>query len=274
MRFRSFMRSIFGLAFLLLFLLNALARPALAQSDEASSPDVKHPKLKVSPKPPLSFGEETVGLTSPTQTVTLFNQSGSFAIPLTSIRVKAPFVKANTTNCGTGVPAGGSCDINIAFKPTVPGKVDLNRGLTIAGAFKNTPLFYALRGTGVSGPTPTATPSATSTSTPIPGPGHIAVNRKAINLAAAPNSTASASITITNTGVGTLTANLTSPKHEPPLSEVGGGSGITIAPGAIHNVIVVFSPTKKGSTSDLILITSNDPNHKKAIKVKVKAKSK
>jgi sugar lactone lactonase YvrE len=128
--------------------------------------------------------------------------------------------------------------------------------------------------TATSTPTPTATPSATPTSTPIPGPGHIAVNRKAINLTAAPNSTASASITISNTGVGTLTANVTSPKHDPPLSEVGGGSGITIAPGAIHNVIVVFSPTKKGSTSDLILITSNDPNHKKAIKVKVKARSK
>src|ERR1700722_1423944 len=93
MRFRSFIRSIFGLGFLLLFLLTAVGRPALAQSDEASSPDVKHPKLKVSPKPPLNFGEETVGLTSPTRTVTLFNKSGSFAIPLTNIRVSAPFVK-------------------------------------------------------------------------------------------------------------------------------------------------------------------------------------
>ena len=121
--------------------------------------------------------------------------------------------------------------------------------------------------------TATATRSATPTSTPT-GPGHIAVNRKAINLSAAPNSTASASITISNTGVGTLIANVTPPKHDPPLSEVGGGSGIPIAPGAIHNVIVVFSPTKKGATSDLILITSNDPKHKKPIKVKVKAKSK
>ena len=36
MRFRSFLRSIAGLAFLLLFLLTAFARPALAQSDESS----------------------------------------------------------------------------------------------------------------------------------------------------------------------------------------------------------------------------------------------
>ena len=71
-----------------------------------------------------------------------------------------------------------------------------------------------------------------------------------------------------------MIANVTSPKHDPPLSEVGGGSGIAIAPGAMHDVIVVFSPTKKGTTSDLILITSNDPSHKKAIKVKIKARSK
>ena len=122
--------------------------------------------------------------------------------------------------------------------------------------------------------TPTATPSATPTSTASPGPGHIQVNRKAISLAAAPNATASASITITNTGIGTLTVNVSSPRHNPPLSEMGGGNGISIAAGMMHNVVVVYSPTKKGTTSDLISITSNDPSHKKVIKIKVKAKSK
>ena len=84
---------------------------------------------------------------------------------------------------------------------------------------------------------------------------------------------ASASITITNTGIGTLTVNVTSPRHNPPLSEMGGGNGISIAAGMMHKVVVVYSPTKKGTTSDLISITSNDPSHKKVIKIKVKAKS-
>ncbi len=128
--------------------------------------------------------------------------------------------------------------------------------------------------TATSTSTPTATSSATPTSTASPGPGHIKVSRKAVSLAAAPNATASASITITNTGNGTLTVNVTSPRHNPPLSEMGGGNGISIAAGMMHNVVVVYSPTKKGSTSDLISITSNDPSHKKAIKIKVKAKSK
>jgi sugar lactone lactonase YvrE len=196
-------------------------------------------------------------LTSNTTADGVFGTCGSF----TSFACSG--VSANSLKNPTGVAVDALGNLYVADNQN--NRV-LSYGMPLANA---TPTA-----TATPTPTATATPSATPTSTPIPGPGHIAVNRKAINLAAAPNSTASASITISNTGVGTLTANVTSPKHDPPLSEVGGGSAITIAPGAIHNVIVVFSPTKKGSTSDLILITSNDPNHKKAIKIKVKAKSK
>jgi hypothetical protein len=66
---------------------------------------------------------------------------------------------------------------------------------------------------------------------------------------------------------------VTSPKHRPILTELGGGNGIPIGPGGTHNVTIVFSPAKKGSTSDLILITSNDPKHKE-IKIKIKATAK
>jgi hypothetical protein len=47
-----------------------------------------------------------------------------------------------------------------------------------------------------------------------------------------------------------------------------------IGPGGSDNVTIVYAPTKKGSTSDQIVITSNDPAHKKPIKVKLKGKSK
>ena len=53
MRFnKSFARSLAGLTFSLLLLLAAFARPALAQSDDATSPDSKTPfsKLSVAPK--------------------------------------------------------------------------------------------------------------------------------------------------------------------------------------------------------------------------------
>jgi len=58
------------------------------------------------------------------------------------------------------------------------------------------------------------------------------------------------------------------------LTEIGGGAGIVIPAGGHIDVMIVYSPTHKGSTKDFILITSDDPTQKKAIKVKIKAKSK
>jgi HYDIN/CFA65/VesB family protein len=86
--------------------------------------------------------------------------------------------------------------------------------------------------------------------------------------------TASASITITNTGNGALSVSVTPPKHSPPLTEIGGGNGIEVAPGKAYTVTIVFSPTKKGSTNDQILILGDDPKQKKPVKVRIKAKSK
>ena len=86
--------------------------------------------------------------------------------------------------------------------------------------------------------------------------------------------TASASITISNTGTGPLTANVTAPKHNPPFTEIGGGSEIVIDAGGNYEVTIVYSPTKKGSTSDQIVITSAGTDQKKAIKVKIKGRSK
>ena len=86
--------------------------------------------------------------------------------------------------------------------------------------------------------------------------------------------TASATITIANTGTGPLEANVTAPKHSPPFTEIGGASGIWIGPGDSVKVTIVYSPTKKGSSSDQIAITSIGANQKKPIKLKLKGKSK
>lgn len=44
--------------------------------------------------------------------------------------------------------------------------------------------------------------------------------------------------------------------------------------GGNYEVTIVYSPTKKGSTSDQIVITSAGTDQKKAIKVKIKGRSK
>ena len=73
---------------------------------------------------------------------------------------------------------------------------------------------------------------------------------------------------------GPVDRQYSSPKHTPPFSELGGGSGITIGPGSSQVVTIVYSPTKAGSTHDQIVITSTGAKQKKPIKVKLKGKSK
>lgn len=47
-----------------------------------------------------------------------------------------------------------------------------------------------------------------------------------------------------------------------------------ITGGGNREVTIVYSPTKKGSAGDHIVITSDDPTQRKAIKVKIKGKAK
>jgi len=47
-----------------------------------------------------------------------------------------------------------------------------------------------------------------------------------------------------------------------------------IEPGSSVKMTIVYSPTKKGSSSDQIVITSIGAKQKKPIKVKLKGKSK
>jgi len=42
----------------------------------------------------------------------------------------------------------------------------------------------------------------------------------------------------------------------------------------MSTVTITFSPTRKGSTKAQFKITSDDPTHRKAIKVKIKANAK
>src|SRR5208337_4869381 len=161
----------------------------------------------------------------------------------TATRTATPTATATKTATPTATATGGT--------PTATA--------TATATKTATPTATATGGT----PTATATATATKTATPTP-----------TATGGTPTATASGSITISNTGTGPLTANATAPSHNPPFSELDGGSGITIDAGATHEVIIEYSPTSKGSTSDQILITSNDPKQKKAIKVKIKGKSK
>ena len=92
----------------------------------------------------LTFGNQTVGTSSPAQSVTLSN-SGSAALSISSFAITGDFGQAN--NCGSSLAAGSSCTINVTFTPTAAGT--RNGTLTITDNASNGPQTVSLTGTGV-----------------------------------------------------------------------------------------------------------------------------
>ena len=91
----------------------------------------------------LRFGLQLVGTVSPAQEVTLSN-TGPITLTISSITASGDFVAQN--NCGSTLPAGESCTIRIAFKPTDKG---IRTGdVTITDNATDSPQVIALTGTG------------------------------------------------------------------------------------------------------------------------------
>src|SRR5580698_3186103 len=186
----------------LLFLLMAFARPALAQSAEHAK--VKAPKLSFSPGK-LNFGDENVGVTSASKTVTVTNHSTTTAVSIASIVVSSPFIAVGGT-CGSSIAAADSCTVEVAFKPTATGKVKKKKGLTFTDSAQKSPQHVVqLLGQALAGatPTPTATPTGTHTATPTATP---TATRTAT---ATPTSTGSEVPTRTATATATATRTAT-----------------------------------------------------------------
>ena len=97
----------------------------------------------------LSFGALSVGRTSTPQTVTVSN-TGNAALAFSAIAATGPFTTTDT--CGGGVPAGGSCAVNVSFAPAGAGAA--TGTLTITSNAAASPQSVALGGSGVLANTP------------------------------------------------------------------------------------------------------------------------
>jgi len=95
-----------------------------------------------------SFGNENVGSTSSSQSVTVTNP-GSGAVSMSSIGVTGPFGESN--NCGTSLAAGATCTVGVTFSPTAAGSA--SGTLSVNSSAPGSPLTVALSGTGVSSTT-------------------------------------------------------------------------------------------------------------------------
>ena len=96
-----------------------------------------------SPTTPLNFKKQTVGTTSPPQTVTLTN-SGSTALTISSMKSTGQFGMSST--CGTSVAPGANCAINVTFSPQSKGPK--SGTVTLRDSASSKPQVIELSGTG------------------------------------------------------------------------------------------------------------------------------
>lgn len=191
----------------------------------------------------LAFGDQTVGTTSPPQTVTLSN-FGSSALPINGISIVetsataqgvAPPEFAQTNNCGTSLPGNSSCPIQITFTPQAAGNwsASLNVGYQGPSSPQNVPLT----GTGASAPTVSLTPSSMMFTTQL------------INTTS-PQQTA----TLTNTGTQTVTINSIS--ATPPFAQTNNCPS-TLNENASCQIQVTFTPTGPGNAPGTLSVSDN-----------------
>jgi hypothetical protein len=91
----------------------------------------------------LSFPATTVGNTTTAQVVTISN-SGTASATISGISATGDF--AQTNNCTT-IAVGGSCTVNVTFKPTTSGA--RTGSLTLTSNANNSPTTVALSGSGI-----------------------------------------------------------------------------------------------------------------------------
>jgi hypothetical protein len=96
----------------------------------------------------LDFGNQAVGTTSQPQIITLTNHS-KYALNIFGVRLGGlnPRAFAQTSNCGTSVPAGGSCSLSVTFTPANKGGKAATLGVGDNGG--GGPQIVNLSGTGV-----------------------------------------------------------------------------------------------------------------------------
>jgi hypothetical protein len=70
----------------------------------------------------LAFGTVALGVTSPSQTVTISN-TGTLPLAFTFVAFSAPVFTTPTNLCPNPLPANSSCTLTVAFTPTVAGPV-------------------------------------------------------------------------------------------------------------------------------------------------------
>ena len=194
----------------------------------------------------LNLGSIGVGNTSPSQPVTLTNNSGS-ALTINSIAFSGgnPANFSQTNNCGTSLVNGGSCTINVSFTPGSTGA--FSSTLEITDSASNSPQTVSVSGNGVTA----VTLSATSLSF-----GTVFIG----------SSATAPPVTLTNNQSVALT-NISISVSSSSFSQVN-TCGTSIGPGAKCTITVTFSPKSAGALTGTVTISDSGGNSPQSISLK------
>lgn len=196
----------------------------------------------------LTFASQAVGTTSPSQQVIL-NNAQSTALTINNIfgggANPGDFKQSN--DCGSSVPAGASCTINISFAPTTTGTRTAT--LSVSDSASNSPQVVTLTGTGANGPSISLSPAS-------------------INFGNQADGTTSAATGVTVTNTGNATVTFTSISVTGTNSSSFGQSnncGTSLTQGNSCTINVTFSPATTGSYSAAVTLSDNAANNPQSV---------
>jgi hypothetical protein len=187
----------------------------------------------------LSFGSQSTGTTSASQTVTVTN-AGTVNLVVSGVSVTGPnqldFVVVNA--CATVAP-GASCTIGVAFRPSAGGAE--SGTLNIAHNAAGSPSTVSLSGTGVV-------------------PAVLGIVRSLDFAVQRINTNTTKQLTVTNTGTAALVFGPISTSGAAFINPSLGNCPASLAPGKSCKVSVTFRPTVIQPYTGSLNLLSNGTN--------------
>jgi hypothetical protein len=182
-----------------------------------------------------NFAPQAVGTKSAPVAILLVN-TGNASLNINGISVKGADSSdfSQTNNCGTSLPAAGSCTVNVTFTPTAAGS--RTASVAVSDTAPGTPQLANLVGRGLG---------------PIAN-----LNANAVNFAAQIVGTVSTSQVVTLTNVGDGMLNFTQIAASGDFVETN-TCNASLAPGSNCQITITFKPTAMGNRAGSISIADN-----------------
>ena len=199
------------------------------------------PNVNLTPSS-LNFAGQSVGTTSPPQTITLANKGNG---PLTIANIFAAGDFAQTNTCGGSLSAGHNCIFSVTFTPTATGP--RTGSITLNDDANNSPQIIALNGTGVA-PLVTLSPSS------------LTFARQNVGSTSPPQG-----LTLNNTGTAPLLINSIVARGDFTQSN---NCGSSLAAGGSCTLSVTFTPADTGPRNGVISFTDNAGNSPQRVALK------